>query len=310
MRTRIVAVVLLFWFAVAAGAAHAQERCSLQTFSGTYVSVDRGSSTTIDLSSTGVLGPAPGLPPSPPAWVAPGIVPFINIALVTYTPDGIGDGYFWMSAGSLRATLEPIPLHITVTELNEDCTGKFRYTLANGVTIEERIIVFDNGRQYRSVPTTIASPGIPTLAWIGTGHRISQGSAPVNSCGPQTARGSYLMSFDAIAKSGLYPTMAVAEMGLLRTDVSMAGDYTGVLYEKYGAASIDGRPVWGTVTVNPDCSFASTLNVEGLAGSTELRGFFFNEGKEYYGMGILNPTKPPEPSSIKYSFCHGTRIGQ
>ncbi|HEX9119339.1 MAG TPA: hypothetical protein VF840_02255 [Terriglobales bacterium] len=307
-RTLKLAAILLS-LCVAVPAIYAQEKCSLQTFAGTYVSYDRGSSLTIDLSSVGVLGPAPGAPPSPPAWVALGIVPFVNVAEVTYTADGVGDGYFWMFAGSVSATLEPIPVHITVTEMNEDCTGKLQYTLPNGAVIEERFIIFDNGRQYRSVPTTLASPGIPTLAWIGTGHRISKGRAPVNFCGPHTAHGRYLLTCENILRSGLYPKMGVADTFLLRSDISMEGDYTGVLYEKFGMKSIE-LPVYGTMTVNPDCSLTDTLNIPDISSTVILKGAFFNEGKEYYAMGILNPNRLPAEQDIKYSFCQGTRIGQ
>ena len=309
MRTKIAlatVVVLLVCFGVAVPAAHAQERCSLQTFEGTYVSFDRGSSLTIDPSSVGVLGPAPGVPHSPPAWEALGIVPFVNVAEVTYTPDGVGDGYFWMWAGSLSATLEPIPVHITITELNEDCTGKFQYTLPNGATIEERFILFDDGRQYRSVPTTLLPPGIPTLAWIGNGHRIGR-HGPAHSCGPHTAHGRYLLACENILKSGLYPTRAVADTFLLRSDISRAGEYTGVLYEKFGMKSIE-LPVHGTMTVNPDCSLTDTLNIPDISSTVILKGAFFNEGEEYYSLGILNPTKTSD-QDIKYSFCQGTRIG-
>lgn len=333
MRTRIAAVsvaVLFACFGVAAPAAHAQAKCNLRTFAGTYVSFDRGASVTIDLSSMGVVSPAPGAPPNPLAWIAPGIVPFVNVANVTYTPDGVGDGFFWMWAGSVSATLEPIPVHITVTEMNEDCTGKFQYTLPNGATIVERFIIFDNGRQYRSVPTSLAPPGIPTLAWIGTGHRISKGRAPDDCgphdahasyrhgeedrchramCGPHTAHGRYLMSCENIIRSGLFPTKAVADTFLLPMDISMAGDYTGVLYEKFGQAAIE-LPVFGTMTVNPDCSFTDTLNIPSLPSTVILKGVFFDEGKEFYGLGILNPSKPADDQAIKYSFCQGTRTGQ
>jgi hypothetical protein len=293
---------------VAVPGARAQGKCSLETFAGTYVSFDRGSSLTIDLISPGILSPAPGAPPSPLAFDAPGLVPFVNVAEVTYAPDGHGEGFFWMWAGTVGATLAPIPLHIDVTEMNEDCTGKFQYTLPNGATILERFVIFDNGRQYRNVPI---SGGIPTLAWIGSGHRISKGSAPANFCGPQTAHGSYLMTCENIMRSAVYPTKAVADTFLLHMDISMDGDYTGRLYEKYGAVSVDGLPVSGTVTVNPDCSFAATLVIkpDGIS-SIEERGVFFNEGKDFYSMGILNPSRPANDQNIRYSFCQGTRIGQ
>jgi hypothetical protein len=299
MLTKIESVV----FAVLVGclgiapAAHAQGKCSLKTFAGTYVSFERGSSLTIDLESQGVFLPIPNAPKNPLAWEARGIVPFVNIAQVTYTPDGVGNGYFWMFAGTAGATLDPVPLQIIVTELNEDCTGKFQYTLPNEVTIVERFIVFDNGRQYRSIPS---SGGIPTLAWIGNGQRIAKPSELVHSCGPQTAHGTYLMTCENILRSAYYPTKAVADTLMLRMDVSMGGDYSGLLYERYGKEFIDARPSWGTINVSPDCSFTATLSIE-KAGTLQERGLFFNEGKEFYGMGI-------NLDGIKYSFCQGTRI--
>lgn len=302
-------IALVLCLCVTDAAVHAQGKCSLRSFAGTYVSFDRGSSLTIDLSSIGVLGPAPGAQPSPPAWIAKGIVPFVNVAEITYTPEGIGDGYFWMFAGSVRPTLEPMSVHVIITEMNEDCTGKFQYTLGNGANIEERFIIFDNGRQYRSVPTTIVSPGIPTLAWIGTGHRISNGSAPVNFCGAQTAHGRYLLTCENILRSGLYPQMAVSDNFLLRSDISMTGDYSGVLYEKFGMKSIE-LPVNGTMVVNSDCSFTDTLIIPDISSTVVLKGAFFDQGKEYYSMGILNPTVPATNQDIKYSLCQGTRIGQ
>jgi len=280
-----------------APAARAQGKCSLATFAGTYVSFDRGSSLIIDLESQGVLLPTPTAPKNPLAWEARGIVPFVNIAQVTYTPDGVGNGYFWMFAGTAGATLEPIPLQINVTELNEDCTGKFQYTLPSGSTIVERFIVFDNGSQYRSIP---ASGGIPTLTWIGNGQRIRKYSEPVHSCGPQTAHGTYLMTCENILRTVPFPTKAVADTLMLRMDVSMGGDYTGLLYERFGMTFIDARPAWGNISVNPDCSFDGTLSIQD-AGTLQKRGLFLNEGKEFYSMGI-------NLDGIKYSFCQGTRI--
>lgn len=294
--------------AVYANGTHHSKKCSLKTFAGTYVAYERGSVTVIDLSSIGVLSPAPDAQPSPPAWIAKGTVPFVNVEEITYS-DGVGDGYFWIFAGSISATLDPIPVHVTITEMNEDCTGKFQYTLANGATIEERFILFDEGREYRSVPTILAPPGIPTLAWIGTGHRISKSSRPVNSCGQHTAHGRYLLACENILRSGLYPQMAVADTLLINSDISWSGDYTGVLYEKFGMKSIE-LPVYGTMTVNPDCSLTDTLNIPDISSTVVLKGAFFDDGKQYYSMGILNPTRPPDDQDIKYSFCQGTRIDQ
>jgi hypothetical protein len=300
--------VLLLFIGVVVPSVHGQGACSLRDFEGTYVSFDRGASVIIDLESQGVVLPRPGAPANPLAWVAPGIVPFVNIGEVTYTPDGEGEGFFWMYAGTAVPIPEPVPLHNKITELNKDCTGKFQYTLPNGATIVERFILFDNGRQYRSVPM---SGGIPTLTWIGHGQRISRGAAPVNFCGPQTAHGMYLMTCENILRTGPYPDKAVADTLLLTMDVSMQGEYTGLLYERFGMTFVDERPVSGTTTVHPDCTLATTLHIQDVSGEpVQLRGVYFSEGKEFYAMGIPDPSEPVEEQGFKYSFCHGTRIGQ
>ena len=117
-------------------------------------------------------------------------------------------------------------------------------------------------------------------------------------CGPHTAHGRYLMSCDNILRSGLYPTKIVADTFLLPMDISMAGDYTGMLYEKFGMAAIE-LPVDGTMTVNADCSFTDTLDIPSLPSTVILKGVFFDEGKEFYGMGILNHNRPVDQQNIK-----------
>jgi hypothetical protein len=69
-------------------------------------------------------------------------------------------------------------------------------------------------------------------------------------------------------------------------------------------------PVHGTMTVNPDCSLTDTLNIPDISSTVILKGAFFDEGKHYYSLGILNPTTPSDQQTIKYSFCQGTRIDQ
>jgi hypothetical protein len=75
------------------------------------------------------------------------------------------------------------------------------------------------------------------------------------------------------------------------------------LYEKLGAISVDGLPLSGKFTVNPDCSFSSTLvvTVNGTTSTIPINGVFFNEGKEYYAIAIDDGTP--------YSFGQGKRIG-
>ena len=299
MVTKIMGVtlaILLVCLWVAVPSAYAHERCSLQTFTGTYAFYERGSSLILD----------PSQQPFPLHW-AGAVATFVNVGEITFSR-GVGDGFYWILLGALNGGLDPIPVQATITEMNPDCTGKFTYVanLPGGLsaTIEERFILFDNGREYRSVPTTIVN-GVSTLAWIGTGQRISRSRNKPQFCGPHTARGTYLTSVENIID--LDPTTAFADSVLLREDISMTGDYTGTLYEKLGPLPPIELPVWGTTTVNPDCSFSTDLNVEGIPSPIVIKGVFFNEGKEYYGLAIIDLGNG---SPFMYSLAQGTRIGQ
>lgn len=302
MKRLVKLTVLFLCLCVAVPAAHSQGKCSLQTLVGTYAIYEKGSSLIMD----------PSLQPFPLHW-APAFAPFANVAEITFTPAGVGDGFYWIFVGSLNAGLTPIPVHVTITEMKPDCTGKMQYQVAlpgiPSATIEERLLVLDNGREFRSVPTSIEN-GVPTLAWIGTGRRISKSSKPVNSCGPQTAHGTYMLTCESIdVLDPNNPNMYFANSLLFRVDISLTGDFTGTLYEKAGPASIE-IPVSGTVNVNSDCSFSSTLNTP-LPGTNHERGVFLDQGKEFYMLPIV--TEGPGPNDQKpekYAFCQGKRIGQ
>jgi hypothetical protein len=296
---KLTALLLCLWVAVPA--AYAQGKCSLQTMVGTYVIYEKGSSLIMD----------PSQQPYPLHWAA-ALAPFANVGLVTFKPNGVGDGYYWIYIGALpHASYDPIPDQVTITELNENCTGKFTYVanLPGGLsaTVEERFIVFDNGREFRSVPTSIQN-GLPTLAWLGTGHRISKSAQPVKFCGQHTALGTYLMNAESIIAND--PAMGVADSLFIRADVSLSGDWTGTLYEKIGPVSVETAAL-GKFTVNPDCSFTWTLKVpEFFPGEIVSKGVFFNQGKEYFSLALDDPTLPPEQQGIKFSFGWGKRIGQ
>ena len=52
----------------------------------------------------------------------------------------------------------------------------------------------------------------------------------------------------------------------------------------------------------------ASLNVEGITtGAIIIKGVFYNEGKDYYGMAIIDTG---DNSPFMYSFAQGTRIGQ
>ena len=292
---------LLVCLAIVVPAAQAQDKCTLATMTGTYAYYEKGSSSTVDVSGS-VMSP----PATPPFWNAMD-APFATVGEVTFAPNGVGEGFFWLWAGFLAATIDPIHAKVTITEMNPDCTGKFSYTLPGSnppTTIVERFIAFDDGREIRSVPVTINN-GVPGLAWIGEGHRISKSDEPVKSCGPQTAHGTYVSTVEnVITFDGI---TGYADALILYTTVSMTGDFTGTLYEKLGLEPLPIQlPVFGKVAVNPDCSFSETLLIPAIGGNVSIRGVFFSEGKELYAMAVTNP---PIPSALLFSIAQGKRAG-
>jgi hypothetical protein len=300
--TVIALVCLLFSWCIAAPTAFGQGKCSLQMMAGTYAMYERGSSLLVDWNPPGYF-----------PFFTGAMAPSVNVVNITFNHKGVGKGYFWMWAGGVGATLDAIPVEVTITELNEvNCTGKFTYTvtLPGGptATIEERFISLNNGQEMRTVPTSVQN-GIPGIVWTGTSHRITKGKA--RSCGPRTAHGSYVTSCENIITQDAHT--AIADTLLIREDVSMSGDRTGTLYESLGGFSVDGIPAWGTVTVNPDCSFTSTINFQasfGQIGPIDSRGVYFNQGEEFYSLAIYDESVPPDQQYIKYSFCQGTRVKQ
>jgi len=299
MKTKITIFVvagLLVCLGAAAPGAQAQGNCTMATFSGTYAIYDRGSSLVGNLNEQ----------PYQLHW-SEAAAPFIAVGQVTFMPSGVGNGFYWMLLGSLNTGLEPVPVAVTITEMNPDCTGKFTYSLnlpgaPVATVVEERFILLDNGREYRSVPTSIEN-GIPTLTWLGTGRRIRKYSETVNTCAAQPIHGTYLLQAENIIANDL--VTAVYDTLLVPMDVSITGAYTGTLYEKLGPISPIELPVWGTFTVNPDCSYSQVFEVDiyGVVATIDIRGVFFNEGKEFYGMAIT------PGGGIKYSFAQGKRIG-
>ena len=285
---------LLLCLCIAVPAVQAQGKCSLQTMAGTYAFYSKGSSSIVDLS----------VQPFPIHWAA-AIAPFTIVGELRFTPQGVGEGYYWLIFGSINAGLEPIPWHGTIIEMNEDCTGVLEYP-DPPVVIRERFIVSGNGREFHSLPTQ--TPNTPTAVWITNAHRISKSSKPVNSCGPQTAHGIYVLrceSIDPIPEVGTF-----ADSALFRLNISLAGDFVGTLYQKVGPIYFE-VPASGTVAVNSDCSFSSTLNTPNFPGTNRQRGVFFDEGKELLLLPI--DTVGPGPNDLTpetYAFCQGKRISQ
>lgn len=301
MHRSIHLAVALLCLSLSAPVVFGQAPCSLQTMTGSYAFQHRGSSMAMDPSQ---------------AWAQPysvGVLaPFGTVGEITFAANGVGQGYYWIYLGTINGGFDAIPVQVTITEINADCTGKWQYAVnlpGLSASIEERFIAFDNGQEWRSVPTSIQN-GIDTLAWVGTGRRIRNSKAPAHACGPQTANGDYLLTAENIVGVSFEPAIAVADTLLIQQKVSMNGEYVGRLYEKIGPVSVN-TPALGTFAVNPDCSFTATLRVpEFFSTAITIKGVFFDEGKEYYGMAIEDLSLPPEEQGIKFSSVHGKRIGQ
>jgi hypothetical protein len=288
---RLITSFLCLWVAVPA--AYAQKACSLQTLVGTYAIYEKGASSILDPANVAAF-----------PYFTGATAPFVNVTELTFSPSGDFDGFFWIRIGALNGGLQPIPVHGTVIEMNGNCTGKLQY-VANvpnlgGATIQERFFLFDEGREFRSVPMSIQN-GIDTLAWTGTGHRISKSAKPVQSCGPQTAHGTYLLTAENLVT--VAPNTAVADSLFIREEIALTGEYKGALYEQLGSIPVDGLPVSGKYTVNPDCSFTSTLivTVDNVTSTIPINGVFFDQGKSFYALAI-------DPG-VPYSFAQGQRIG-
>jgi len=141
---------------LAVPAAYAHKACSLQTLVGTYAIYEKGASSILDPANAAAF-----------PFLTGATAPFVNITELTFSPDGVGEGFFWIRIGALSSGLQPIPVQGTVTEMNPNCTGKLQYAVnlpnLGTATIEERFLLFDEGREFRSVPTSIQG-GIETLA--------------------------------------------------------------------------------------------------------------------------------------------------
>lgn len=302
MRTRIVVLMMvgLLFCCCAVPAANAQVTCSLRTMAGTYAMHETGASYFLDPTQQQY-----------PLHFGGAMASFANVGLVTFKPNGIGNGYYWIYIGALSGGFDPIPVQVTITEMKEDCTGKFTYVanLPGGLsaTVEERFVLFDNGREFRSIPTTIQN-GIGTLAWLGSGRRISTSSKPPRFCGQQTANGTYVLDIQNIIVD--QPTVAIADTVLIREDISMTGDYTGKMFEKYADHPPVETWVQGTVTVNPDCSFTSSVQIPEYFVNLVGKGVFFRQGKEFYMLIPGDPSLPLDQQWLKYSFVYGKRVIQ
>jgi hypothetical protein len=285
---KIVLALIACLFVWCIPSAYGQGKCTLETLAGTYAIYERGANSVLD--------------PTPleqaPFHFSGVTAPFVNVTQITFTPYGQGDGFFWIKVGTLDGGLEPIPVHITITEMNADCTGKLEYEInlppIPPTTIQERFLVMDNGREFRSVPISMGEGGIATLAWVGYGRRVE------DSCGPHSARGTYVFTCENLIATS--PTMAVADSTLFHVKVAPDGSYKGRLYEKIGPLSID-TPVVGTFAVNKNCSFSHTLQVPEYFGSETIdsRGLFFNNGNEFYLLPMVGSPNP--------GFCQGKRVG-
>jgi hypothetical protein len=267
-------IALLLCCCVPVPALHAKDTCSTQTLVGTYAVYEKGASSFLNLTP----------PPSQFPFFAGITAPFVNVGEVAFSPTGVGTGFYWIKSEPWTAV----------------STRKYIVNLSGiSATIEERIFVFDEGREIRSVPTSIQQ-GIDTLAWFGVWRRISKSNRPVHSCGPWTARGTYLLTAENIVNT---EQGNVADALFIREQVSWNGDYTGTLYEKLGPLSVDGLGVTGKYDVNMDCSFRNVMVVaiQGVSVTVTMKGVFYNQGHDFYALAM--------DLEVPYSFIEGKRIG-
>lgn len=295
-RLTIFTLTLLFLFlSILVPAARAQKKCTLETMTGTYAFYEKGASSYVDATGT-LLSP----PATPPFWNSVE-APFATVGEVTFGSNGVGKGFYWISIGFATPTTEPIPVTVTITEMNPDCSGLLSYPVPGNppAIIVERFIAFDDGREFRSVPATITN-GVPGLAWIGEGHRIGKSDETPKFCGPKNAQGTFLLAATAVvAFDGV---TGYADSWLLRQQVSRSGDFQGTLYEKLGMIPEHIKdPVCGQIVVNPDCSFSETINIPAIGGAVHIRGVFFDDGNQFYAMS--NDGFP-----ILYSIGQGKRL--
>jgi hypothetical protein len=269
---------------------------------GTYAFQERGSSSIVDLTTT----PAPPIPPF--HWNA-AIAPFVTLGELTFSLDGTVTGFYWIRSGSLNGGSDRIELQNAKATVDSDCTGTLTYDVVLNnlptVTIEERVILFDEGREFRSIPISI-SGGDPTLAWTGVGHRIGKGGESASTCGPETANGNYVMTAENLIPSPVDPNTAFTDSILFRMDIAMTGEYTGTLYEKLGPFGGINLPIWGTFNVNSDCSYSWELKFKidpnGPTFTVHIQGVLFDHGKELYGLAV--------DQDIAFSTLQGERVSK
>jgi len=93
-------IVLLFCSCVAVPAVYAQKECTLQTLTGTYAVYEKGASSFLNLTP----------PPSQFPYFSGVTAPFVNLGELTFSPDGVGTGFYWIKIGALNSDFAPFPI--------------------------------------------------------------------------------------------------------------------------------------------------------------------------------------------------------
>jgi len=167
----------------AASVLAAEDACSLNTIRGTYAWEMKGRTFGGGLSSETLPGGIPMLQGT--------VFPVYMTGEMTVGSDGNARGTYSGLFGLLPLGYSaPVPWTATFT-VRPDCSVVMQAPNAFGGTNTDVIVVLDNGREVR----TLGLDGAP-LAWQFRMVRIARADEGAPMCGPETARGRYLMECD------------------------------------------------------------------------------------------------------------------
>jgi hypothetical protein len=200
---------------------------------------------------------------------------------------------------------QPVPWTAIFT-VRSDCSGVMRAPNAFGGINTDVIVILDNGREVR----TLGIDGAP-LAWQFRMVRISRADEDAPMCGPDTARGRYLMQCDGFEVESPGPPPRYAGVSpLFLFDVGADGAVSGLQFARNHPQ--EGVPVTGTVKVDPDCTGRTTMQTEALPGMTILgKSVYYDNGKEAFGGPVLALSgATPVPGAFAGFGCHMTRLGR
>jgi len=260
---------------------------------------------------SGSLTVATAVVPGTPAWSA-AYAPVALAGPLTVSPSGQVESWYWGFIGSSSTGLNPFPLHGEILELQPDCTGLIRYStpgiVGGSVTITERFVVLDNGREIRSIKTATDNPQLNLAVWHTNLRRIRHSEAALGSCGQRMLQGIYVARCTGLENptSGGLPLFASAS--IFRVTISDSGSYPGLFFTSVAGTSVE-SPAAGVFTVKSDCTIEGTLQTPLFPGVTNVgRGVIFDEGREGFFLPLVNNGPAPgQVTPIKFATRDLTR---